>query len=80
MSHRPAEQVFALEEDDDREEEMFAVVGPSAVEHTEGGGTTSVTGAATDVRACALHGLRDATDRATLRRSSTDAGSSIIPE
>ena len=23
--HRPAEQVFALEEDDDREEEMFAV-------------------------------------------------------
>ena len=24
--HRPAEQVFALEEDDDREEEMFAVV------------------------------------------------------
>ena len=24
--HRPTEQVFALEEDDDREEEMFAVV------------------------------------------------------
>ena len=25
-AHRPAEQVFALEEEDDREEEMFAVV------------------------------------------------------
>ena len=57
--------------------------GPSAVEHgwdTEGGGTTSVSGAATDVCSCALHGLRDATDRSPLRRSSTDAWSSIIPE
>ena len=44
--------------------------GPAAVEHTEGGGTTFVTGA----------GLRDATDRATLQRSSTDAESSIVPE
>ena len=54
--------------------------GPTAVEHTEGGGTTFVTGAATDVRSCASHGLRDATDRATLRRSSTDTGPSIVPE
>ena len=54
--------------------------GPTAVEHTEGGGTTFVTGAATDVRSCALHGLRDATDRATLRRSSTGTGPSIVPE
>ena len=54
--------------------------GPSAVEHTEGSGSTFVTGAAADVRSCASHGLRDATDRATLRRSSTDAESSIVPE
>ena len=54
--------------------------GPSAVEHTEGGGTTFVTGATTDVRSRASHGLRDATDRATLRCSSTDAESSIVPE
>ena len=54
--------------------------GPTAVEHTEGEGTTFVTGAATDVRSRASHGLRNATDRATLRRSSTDAESSIVPE
>ena len=54
--------------------------GPTAVERTEGGGTTFVTGAAADVRSCASHGLRDATDRATLRRSSTDTGPSIVPE
>ena len=54
--------------------------GPTAVEHTKGGGTTFVTGAATDVRSRASHGLRDATDRATLRRSSTDTGPSIVPE
>ena len=54
--------------------------GPSAVEHTEGGGTTFVTGATTDVRSCASHGIRDETDRATLRCSSTEAESSIVPE
>ena len=54
--------------------------GPTAVEHTEGGGTTFVAGAATDVRSCASHGLRDATDRATLRCSSTDTGPSIVSE
>ena len=54
--------------------------GPSAVEHTGDGGTTFVTAATTDVRSHASHGLRDATDRATLRRSSTDAESSIVPE
>ena len=54
--------------------------GPTAVEHTEGGGTTFVAGAATDVRSRASHGLRDATDRATLRRSSTGTGPSIFPE
>ena len=54
--------------------------GPTAVEHTEGGGTTFVAGAATDVRSRASHGLRDATDRATLRRSSTGTGPSIVPE
>ena len=54
--------------------------GPTAVEHTEGGGTTFVTGATTDVRSRASHGLRDATDRATLRRSSTGTGPSIVHE
>ena len=54
--------------------------GPTAVEHTEGGGTTFVTGATTDVRSRASHGLRDVTDRATLRRSSTGTGPSIVPE
>ena len=50
------------------------------MEHTEGGGITFVTGAATDVHSRASHGLLYATDRATLRRSSTDAESSIVPE
>ena len=36
------------------------------MENTEGGGSTFVTGAVTDVRSCASHGLRDETDRATL--------------
>ena len=46
--HRPAEQVFALEEDDDREEEMFAVVDRQQWNTAvEGGGTTSVSGATT---------------------------------
>ena len=36
------------------------------MEHTEGGGATSVPGAATDVCSCASHGLRDATDRSPL--------------
>ena len=54
--------------------------GPTAMEHTEGGGTTFVTGAATDVRSCTSHGLRDATDRATLQRSSTGTGPLIVPE
>ena len=52
--------MFALEEDDDREEEMFAVV------DRQQWNTSVVTGAATDVCSCASHGLRDATDRATL--------------
>ena len=39
-----AEQVFALEEDDDRGGGDVRRGGPSAVEHTEGGGTTFVTG------------------------------------
>ena len=54
--------------------------GPTAVEHTEGGGTTFVTGAAADVCSCASHGLRDATDRTTPRRSSTGSGPSVLPE
>ena len=79
--HRPAEQVFAMEEEEDREEEMFAVVDRQQyVEHTEGGGTTFVTGAAADVCSCASHGLRDATDRTTPRRSSTGSGPSVLPE
>ena len=32
------------------------------MEHAEGGGTTSVIGTTTDVRSCASHGLRDATE------------------
>ena len=43
--------------------------GPTAVEHAEGGGTTSVIGTTTDVRSCASHGLRDATDHTTFRRA-----------
>ena len=78
--HRPAEQVFALEEDDDRGRGDVRRGGLSAVEHTEGGGTTSLSGTTTDVCSCASHGLRDATDRSPLRCSSTDAWSSIIPE
>ena len=37
-------------------------IGPTAVEHTEGGGTTSVPRATADVCPRASHGLRDATD------------------
>ena len=64
--HRPAEQVFALEEDDDQEEEMFAVVDRQQWNTPEGGGTTSVTGATADVRSRASHGLRDATNLTTV--------------
>ena len=60
--HRPAEQVFALEEDDDREEEMFAVVDRQQWNTRRARGTTSVSGVATDVYPRALHGLRDATN------------------
>ena len=48
--------------------------GPTAVEHAEGGGTTSVTGATADVRSRASHGLRDATNLTTFRRPSTNTG------
>ena len=54
--------------------------GPTAVEHAEGGGTTSVIGTTTDVRSCASHGLRDATDLTTFRRPSTDTGLSPASE
>ena len=53
--------------------------GPTAAEHTEGGGTTSVSGVATDVYPRASHGLRDATDCAVLSPS-TDARSLDISE
>ena len=49
--------MFALEEEDDQEEGDVRRGGPTAVEHTKGGGTTFVTGAATDVRSRASHGL-----------------------
>ena len=39
--------------------------GPTAVEHAEGGGTTSVTGATADVRSRASHGLRQSHDVST---------------
>ena len=39
------------------------------MEHTEGGGTTSVAGAPANVRPHASHGIRDAADRSPLRRS-----------
>ena len=71
--HRPAEQVFALEEDDDQRGDVRRG-GPTAVEHAEGGGTTFVTGAAADVRSRASHGLRDATNLTPIRRPSTDTG------
>ena len=51
--HRPAEQVFALDEDDDREEEMFAVVDRQQ---------WNTRRAATDVYPRASRGLRDATN------------------
>ena len=54
--------------------------GPTAVEHAEGGGTTSVTGTTADVRSCASHGLRDATNLTTFRRPSTDTGLSPASE
>ena len=54
--------------------------GPTAVEHAEGSGTTSVIGTTTDVRSCASHGLRDATDHTTFRRPSTDTGLSAASE
>ena len=44
------------------------------MEHAEGGGTTSVTGATADVRSRASHGLRDATNLTTFRRPSTNTG------
>ena len=52
--------------------------GLTAVEHTEGGRTTSVSGAATDVCPRASHGIRDATDCSPFRRPSTDTGSPDI--
>ena len=56
--HRPAEQVFALEEDDDREEEeVFAVVDRQQ---------WNTQRAAEPPLSCASYGLRDETDRATL--------------
>ena len=76
--HRPAEQVFALEEDDDREEEMFAVVDRQQW-NTQRAAEPPLS-PETDVCPCAAHGLRDASDRSPLRRSSTDAWSSIIPK
>ena len=44
------------------------------MEHVEGSGTTSVTGTTADVRSCASHGLRDATNLTTFRRPSTETG------
>ena len=59
--------MFALEEDDDREEEeVFAVVDRQQWSTQRAAEPTFVTGAATDVRSCASHGLRDETDHATL--------------
>ena len=55
--HRPAEQVFALEGGGQPGGGDVRRGGPTAVEHTEGGGTTFVTGAAADVRSCVSHGL-----------------------
>ena len=73
--HRPAEQVFALEEDDNPGGGDDRCGGSFAVEHTEGSGTTSVTGTATKVRPRTSHGKHDVTVRSPLsdatRRSPT---------
>ena len=45
---------------------------------TEGSGTTSVAGAATNVRPRTSHGIRNATDRSPFRRPSSDTGSPDI--
>ena len=63
--HRPAEQVFALEEEDDQEEEMFAVVDRQQWNTQRAAEPPLSPETTTDVRSCASHGLRDATDRAT---------------
>ena len=78
--HRPAEQVFALEEEDDREEEMFAVVDRQQWNTQRAAEPPLSPELQQMFRSRASHGLRDATDRATLRRSSTGTGPSIVPE
>ena len=52
--------------------------GSSTVEHTEGSGTTSVTGTAADVHPRTSHGIRDATDCSPFRRPSPDTGTPDI--
>ena len=78
--HRPAEQVFAFGGGGRPGGGDVRRGGPTAVEHAEGGGTTSVTGTTADVRSCASHGLRDATNLTTFRRPSTDTGLSPASE
>ena len=63
--HRPAEPVFALEEEDDRGEEMFAVVDRQQW-NTQ--------------RAAEPPLSPELQQMFALRRSSTDAESSIVPE
>ena len=72
--HRPAEQVFALEEDDDQEEEMFAVVDRQQWSTQRAAEPPLSPEAAADVRSRASHGLRDATNLTPVRRPSTDTG------
>ena len=55
--HRPAEQVFPLQEDDDREEEMFAVVDRQQWNTRRAAGTTSVSESTADIRPRTSHGL-----------------------
>ena len=78
--HRPAEQVFALEEEDDQEEEMFAVVDRQQW-NTQRAAEPPLSSELQQMFALARRmGLRDATDLTTFRRPSTDTGLSPASE
>ena len=77
--HRPAEQVFALEEEDDREEEMFAVVDRQQW-NTQRAAEPPLSPELQQMFALARRMGYEMRPVATLRRSSTDTGPSIVPE
>ena len=71
---RPAEQIFALEEDDDREEDMVAMV-DRLQWSTQGVSEPPLSpDLQADVRPRTPHGIRDVTDCSSMGFSSSDAG------